>query len=530
MINDLRSCISALESQGLLRHVAAEVDHTWELSAIMRWVYIGYPEDQRYAVVFDRVKGYDIPVVVGAIGGSYKTYAACLGIDPKQPRAKVMNDVRERWAKALDNPIEPVLVKSGPCKENILKGDQVNIHKFPIPVWTPEKDQGWDEGYGFLTSPYHVCKDPDTGVPNVGTYRNMVRKAPNELGMVWAGGSHMRYYYLKNQERGKATEIATVIGGDPAVGMASVTPVPLGMNEYAVAGGLRGAPVELVKCETVDLEVPANAEIVIEGRMRTEQERPYEWEGPFGEYTGYQGSASHGPVYEITCITHRNKPIYQAFISQAPPSESSKVRHIGHEALALRELRALGIPGIVDINMPEMAQVGVTIVSIRKQNDGHPGRIASALFGLPRNTKFVIITDDDVDIYDLDSIMWAMSFRTSLIPGRMRVYFYEGQQALHLDYSAYNSIAEAKSKKIAIMSGVVIDATRPFVPYPVVALPPVKYLKRARDAWQKTGLPPLLNTEPPRCIVMEEEYLEKGLAAKPEFVSNSEPRREQSSQ
>ncbi|MDP2725912.1 MAG: UbiD family decarboxylase, partial [Dehalococcoidia bacterium] len=330
MIKDLGSCIAALESQGLLRHVVTEVDPTWELSALMRWVYLGFPEEQRYAVVFDKVKGYDIPVAVGVLGASYKTYAACLGLNPNGPRSQVMAQIRTRWADALDNPLRPTVVSTGPCKERILRGADIDTHKLPVPVWTPEKDRNWQEGYGFFTSPYVVTKDPDTGIPNVGTYRIRVRQEPNILGMGWAGGTHMRAHFLKNQARGKATDVAIVLGADPMVGMASVTRIPADMNEYAVAGGLMGAPLELVKCETVDLEVPAHAEIVIEGRIPTARERRYESEAPFGEMTGYQGSATFAPVCEITCITQRKKPIYQAFISQMPPSESSKVRHIGH--------------------------------------------------------------------------------------------------------------------------------------------------------------------------------------------------------
>ncbi|MDP2727743.1 MAG: UbiD family decarboxylase [Dehalococcoidia bacterium] len=518
MIRDLRTCLEALEREGLLQHVKAEVDRTWELSAIMRWVYIGYPEEKRFAVMFDRVKGHDIPVVVGVLGASYKTYATCLDVDPNGPRPQVMAQIRERWARALDNPLNPIIVNSGPCKENILLGDKIDTHRFPIPVWTPEKDRGWDKGHGFITSPYHVTKDPDTGIPNVGTYRASVREQPNELGLHWAGTSHMRMHFLKNEERGKATEIATVIGADPVVGMTSVTRIPAGMNEYAVAGGLRGVPLEMVKCETVDLEVPAHAEIVIEGRMRPKGERAYEPEAPFGEYTGYQGSASIAPVYEITCISHRNKPIYQAFISQMAPSESSKLRHIGHEAMMLRELRAMGIQNVVDMNHPEGGQSGLVIASIRKRLDSDPARIASAIFTVGRGSKFVIVTDDDVDIYDLDNVWWAITFRTSLAEGRRRIYFYEGLGQKGLDYSGYTSLDDAITNREAMQSCVLIDATRPFTPYPVTSLPPVKYLERAAENWEKTGLPPRERTELPRCILMEEEYLEKGIAAKPKFI------------
>ncbi|MDP2952862.1 MAG: UbiD family decarboxylase [Chloroflexota bacterium] len=515
---DLRGCLKMLESQGLLRHVTAELDRTCELSAIMRWVYIGFPEERRFAVMFDKVKGNDIPVVVGVLGASYRTYAACLGLDSHGPRAQVMAQIRQKWANALNGPLNPTLVNTGPCKENIMRGDEINIHRFPIPVWCPGKDRGWEQGLGYITAPFHVTKDPDTGIPNVGTYRVMVRKEPNVLGSSWAVGSHMRGHFFKNAQRGKPTEMATVIGADPVIGMTSVTRIPAGVNEFAVAGGLRGIPVEMVRCETLDLEVPAHAEIVIEGRLYPNEQRPYEAEGPFGEYGGYQGSGRMTPPFEITCITYRNNPIYQAFISQMPPSESSKVRTIGHEALMLRELRAMGIQGVVDMNQPEGAQSGFIIVSIRKQSASHPARIASAIFAIARNTKFVIVTDDDVDIYDLDNVLWAITFRTSLVPGRRHVSFYDGMEQMSLDYSCHDSLDDAVGVKEAVQSCVLIDATRPFTPYPVNSLPPVEYLKKAGENWERTGLPPREKMELPPCILMEEEYLEKGIVAKPKII------------
>lgn len=513
MDDGLRGHLERLERQGLLRRVSQEVDKNTELSSVMRWVYMGFPEDQRFAIMFDNVKGYSIPVVAGAIGASYKTYAASLDIDPLQPRAQVMKEVRERWIQALDCPAAPTLVDTGPCKENVLKGKDVDIHKFPIPVWTPTKDRNWDKGFGFLTAPYHVTKDPETGVRNVGTYRNMTREEPNIMGIGIFPGSHIWHHVTKNEKRGRATEIATVIGAHPALGMAATTEVPYGVDELAVAGALRQAPFELVKCETVDLEVPADAEIVIEGRLLPPQERPYEEEAPFGEYTGYEGAARMSPVYQITCITHRNNPIYQAFISEMPPSESSKLRHIGFEALALRQLRALGIPGIVDINVPDTGQAAIAIVSIRKLGVGHPGRVASALFSIlqPRWGKFVIVTDDDVDVYDLDNVLWAVAFRTCLAPDRRKIHFIGGLTAQVIDYSAATSAEELGNKFDYASDGVLIDATRPFKPYPVVSLPPAEYLERAKDRWEAFGLPPLPKKDLPRSVLVEEEYLKEGI-------------------
>lgn len=520
MAYDLRTHLKVLGEHGLLRCVRREVDKNWELSAIMRWVYVGNEEPKRYAVLFEHIKGCQIPVVVGAIGASYKTYAVSLGIDPNKPKAEVMAEIRRRFIHALKNPLPPVPAKSAPCKERIDCGSTVDIHKFPIPVWTPEKDRGWEEGLGFITAPCCMTKDPETGIRNVGTYRMMVRPEPNVVGIGATQGAHIMHHVRKNEERGRATEIATVIGADPVIGMVSATEVPYGVDELAVAGALRGSPIEVVRCETVDLEVPAHAEIVIEGRLPPKSERPYEPEAPFGEYTGYQGSAKFSPVYEISCITYRKDCIYQAFMSQMPPSESSKLRHIGFEALILKHLQDLGYEGIVDINISESAQVGVVIVSIRKLDNGQPGRIAQAIFSLlqPRWGKFVIVTDDDVDVYDLDNVLWAMTFRTSLSPMRRNIHFLDGMIAQILDYSAGNAMEDLRERWDLPSSGVFIDATRPYTPYPVVSLPPARYLMRALGSWKDYGLPDLDRKELPRCIVVEEDYLKKGLAALPQVL------------
>ncbi|MBI4333252.1 MAG: UbiD family decarboxylase [Chloroflexi bacterium] len=517
---DLREFVAALEAKGLLRHVKAEVDKNWEISSVMRWIYRGYPEDDRFAVIFDRVKGHNHPVLAGAIGASYKTYALSLGIDPGGRRDEVIARIRERWGAALEHPIAPKTVKKGPCKQNILKGEKINLHRFPVPVWTPEKDAGSELGLGFLTSPYHVSKDPDTGIRNVGTYRSMLRKQPNEMGIMVTSTAHIRAHIRKNEARGKATEVATVIGCDPAVGIASVTRVPTGVDELSIAGGLRGSPVALVKCETVDLEVPATAEIVIEGRLPPPQERAYEAEGPFGEGVGYQGDAKFSPVYEITCITYRNDAIYQAFVSQMPPSESSKLRQLGHEALLLRQLAGIGIEGVVDVHVPEMTQMGVIIASIKKSGANHPARVASAIASIySRLSKFLIVTDEDIDIRDLEMVWWAMVCRTSMAPTRRGVHFMEGFTASSLDYSSSPSLKEHMENKRPDFAWpqdlVFIDATRPYTPYPVLSLPPAKYLEKARDGWKKYGLPELANGELLKCILLEEDYLKRGIAVKP---------------
>ncbi|HNU72495.1 MAG TPA: UbiD family decarboxylase [Thermodesulfobacteriota bacterium] len=516
---DFRKHLERLEQTGLLRHVTTEVDKNWEISAVMRWVYHGNPENKRYAVMFDNVKGYTTPVVVGVIGASYLTYAVSLGIDPTQSKSEVLRQIRARWKKAIDDPIPPVMVSEGSCQEVVMAGSDVNMHKLPVPVWTPEKDRYWKEGYGFLTSPYHITKDPETGIRNVGTYRNMLRRERDEMGIFPSPGTDLFGHVNKNEAKGLPTEIATVIGAQPAVGLTSVTGFPPDYDEMAIAGGLCREAIEMVKCKTVNLEVPATAEFVIEGRILPPQDRPYEIEGPFGEFTGHQGGSLLNPIYKITCITHRKNPIYQGFISEMPPSESSKVRHLSTEALVLRQLDLLGVEGIVDINMPETAQSHISIVSIKKISVGHPAKVANALFSIlqPGAGKIVIVVDDDVDVWDYDHVWWALTFRNSMVPSRMNTRLIEGLQAVKLDYSAIMEFSNERKPPIMGLpaTGLFIDATRPFIPYPGVSLPPAHYLLNARDQWETYNLPALERTDLPKPSVLEEEHLKKGFVVFP---------------
>ena len=287
------------------------------------------------------------------------------------------------------------------------------------------------------------------------------------------------------------------------------------VDELAVSGGLRGAPIELVKCETVDIEVPATAEIVIEGRIPTIQERPYEIEGPFGEYIGCQGGPTRNPVVEISCITYRDAPIYQAIIGQMAPTEDSLIAMISYEALIKKGLEAIGIRGVVDIHMPHAGTGGLIIISIDKGDYGHPARVANAYFALvqPRGGKWIIVVEDDVDVYNWDDVIRAITYNTSLIPTRRNVTFFEGLNALELDYSAVPDMTGWKTKWDWPSAGILIDATRPYKPYPLNSLPPVKYLERAREAWSKYGLPELEKREIPRILTMEEEYVKRGKLA-----------------
>jgi UbiD family decarboxylase len=513
--DDFRSFLSDLERRSLLREVAQPVDKAWEISAVMRWVYQGLPENDRYAIRFSNVKGSDHPVVVGALGANYKTYALAIGLDPDLPRAEIMKQAHEKWESALRNPLPPKVrkdSKGAPCKENILLGKDINIHKFPFPVWTPEKDPGWKEGYGFITSGFHISKDPDNGIRNMGTYRNRTIGKPDQFCVRPGVSSGLRDHFKRNEARGKPTEVAVVLGAQPVVGLTAVNAIPAHMDELAVSGALHGAPLDMVPCETVDLEVPATAEIVIEGKLLPASQYPYRWDGPFGEYTGYQGPGSLNPVFHVSCITHRNNAILQCFISQFPPSESSKLRQIADEGFLLSILNQL-VGNVTAIHVPEATQ-RMIVVAVKKMSPGHPRRVANALSTMSKaNPKIMIVVDDDIDVYNWDDVLWAVTFRTTLLRERCGVQFFEGMDPVGNDYSVFKSAeeeTEMQGRYRYTAMKLFIDATRGYRPYPATSLPPRKYMEMALENWSSYGLPPLTNPQIPVKLFAEERDLQSG--------------------
>ena len=216
---------------------------------------------------------------------------------------------------------------SGPAQEEVHQGDKLMEHgcleEFPVPISTP----GFDNA-PYFTAANWVSKDPETGIRNVGNYRGMIKSA-TRVGIMNPPIKDLRVQWEKCRKMGKPLEAAIVVGPVPAVGYCSAVRFPHDVDELAVSGGIAGEPIDLVKCRTVDLEVPATAEIVIEGLLPTDS---MEREGPFGEFTGYMAPEVIGPYFNITCITHRKNPIFNVFLSQFPPSESSTMRCVGEEA------------------------------------------------------------------------------------------------------------------------------------------------------------------------------------------------------
>ena len=469
---DLRQYLATLEEHGLLAHVQAEVDKDWEISAVARQTFRAIPQDKRPALMFDRVRGCDIPLVVGILGGSRTIY----GLAMECP----VEEAQDRWAQATAHPIEPRMVREGPCQEEIYCDEEVDKVKLPVPIWSVGQDPG-----PYHTSPFVISKDPETGVQNVGTYR-VQEKSARRLGIMINPPRNMNHHIRKNDALGKPTEVAIVFGTDPTIGLAAVTPFPYGVDELAVAGGVRGEPVDVVRGHTVDLLVPATAEIVIEGRIPPGGR---EQEGPFGEYAGYMGTGGNHPFIDVTCITTRHKPIYQAFMSQMPPSESSCIKQIGRESMIFRHLRDnLSLP-VKDVHLTEGGgATGLLLISMAKQNHSQPLKAMWGAWSLHDVFgKITIVMDDDIDVRDHFQVEWAMSFR---MQPATDVRVYDDTDALTLDPSQADYSVPNESPLRRRSSKVGIDATKKHG-YPPLAVPPKEHMDRVAADWAKYGITPV---------------------------------------
>ena len=315
-----------------------------------------------------------------------------LGLSPETSLRQIVGVFKER----IKNPVEPRMVRTGPVKENILKGDQIDLLKFPVPWWTPR-----DAGRYIGTWHANVTRDPETKTRNVGTYRMVVHeKALAGIGFLPA--SHLGTHFAKSERMGKTLEMAVVIGADETVPMVSGTGFPSLVDEFTMAGALRQEPLELVKCETVDLEVPANAEIVLEGLLLPHVRRP---EGPIGEHTGYHaGGVRMRPVFQVTTITHRNDPILRGTLLGRPTAEDHIFYSVTVSAVATKVFEDQGPEGVIAVYCPPEGDSLLSgIIQMKPHYVGHSRVAARSLISnsVGRYAKYVIVVDEDIDPFDL---------------------------------------------------------------------------------------------------------------------------------
>ena len=470
MYADLHAHLKALEAAGLLIRVTRPINKDTEMHPLVRWQFRGgIPEKERKAFLFTNVidsKGrkYDIPVVVGALAASREIYRLGMGCP--------LEKINEVWTRAIANPVAPNVVDKAPCHEMEVAG----LDALPIPISTP----GWDIA-PFTTLSQYITRDPETGVQNMGIYRGQV-KAPRRLGMNPSLELRPGIYthWQKAKKRKEKLAAAVVLGAPPCVAFTSAQKVPETLDELHVAGGLVGTPINVVKAKTVDLLVPAEAEIVVEGYIDTEFLEP---EAPFGESHGHVNLQEYNAFMEVTCITRRKDAILTSIISQVTPSESSLIKRVALEPLYTQHLRqALGIQGVKRVSMHEpLTNLRKVVVVVLERNVPRT-EVWRALYGAAAWNraagKYVIAVNDDIDPDNADALLWAMSYRANpaldlqLLPHRDQGHGPRSQRNNGEDCS------------------VLIDATLK-EDFPPISLPKREYMERARQIWEELGLPAL---------------------------------------
>ena len=484
---DVREHLKALDEKDKLFRIKKQINKDTQLMPLVRWQFRGLEEKKRKAFLFENVidvKGrrYTMPVTVGTLAASTEIYSLGLKCEPEQ--------IHERWTNAQMRPLTPVKVSGGPAQEMVWRGeDLLNGHgldMLPVPISTP----GFDNA-PYLTSANWVTKDPETGTYNIGNYRSQI-KASNRNGGLFLG-QHMGAHWQKCKAQGIPLEAAIVIGVVPAIAYAATAKLPADFDEYRLAGGLAGEPIEVIQCKTVDLLVPATAEIVIEGNISTEWIEP---EGPFGEYPGYMGQRGVSPYMDVTCVTHRRDAIYTALMSQFPPSESSKIKHTGTEKVIYKFLRFdSGNSAVTDVAIhDEVSGSGQAYCVIKMKNptaaDAWRALNASAGF-VGSYAKICVAVDDDIDIWDPAMINWAMCYN---VRPEKDIAIAHGKSP-GLDPSAYPPGVPTHVSRVSSTSALLINATRPW-PYPPVSLPRKEFMENAREIWEEIGLPELTPRKP----------------------------------
>ena len=481
---DLREHLKALDAAGLLVTIDEPINKDTEMHPLVRWQFRGgIAEQDRKAFLFTNItdsrgRKYDIPVVVGALAANQEIYGIGMGVPVER--------IGEVWSRAIANPVAPETVDDPPCQEVILKGSALEgegngLDALPIPVSTP----GYDSA-PYLTATNCITRDPDTGIQNMGTYRCGL-KAPARLAVRMAvrpGGAGGYPHWRKYQARGEKMPCAVALGVPPAVAYTGPQKLREGLDEITVAGGIAGAPIRVARAATIDLLVPAEAEMVIEGLIDTEYLEP---EAPFGESHGHIALEAYNMIMEVTAITHRREPIIASIISQVTPSESSVIKRVAYEPLFLSHLRDhLGIRGVRRVAMHEPLTNLRPVIFIQFEPDMPRTEVWRALYGAATLQsacgKYVIGVNEDIDPDNVDAVFWSMAYRAD--PAR-------DTQVLR-----HRSGGHGPNKGHGVEdSTLLIDATlkHPFAP---LALPKQEYMEHARALWERLGLPPL-TPEPP---------------------------------
>ena len=471
---DLRDFIKMAQEAGDLRRISPEVDWDLELSHIAK-----INEERRGpALLFENVKGYDIPVFSSILSTPKRLAMALM-----MPTDWSICQMAKEWVQRCQNQrIAPVEVQEAPFKENILKGEAVNLYRLPAPRFY-EHDGGRYVGT-FCT---WVTRDPETGCVNLGTYRRQILD-PRSAGSWVVRGKHAELHLRKYAARNEPMPVAVILGYDPLMILCSGAPLAFGESEYDLMGALRGFPVPVTRGEVVDLPVPANAEIVLEGYVWPGRLKP---EGPFGEFTGYYSGGERegiGPspkeYIDVQCISHRNHPIYPICSVGRPVTDDHMIVSLFRTSSLWLDLDAMKIPGIQSVYIPpESCGSFIAIVSVKQMYPGHSRQVGNAVLASNCGTyavKMVIVVDEDIPADDLDKVLWALSVRYQ--PDRSTDVL-RGQRSNPLDPSLHVDARDVTSK-------IILDATIPFdwKEKPRVASLSPQVVERVLGRWKEYGL------------------------------------------
>ena len=366
----------------MLLHVEREVDPAFELSAVVKKA-----EKENKAIIFHKVKGSSFPVVANVVV-SRKMFSLLLNTTEA--------DTVPEYVRRSEKPIKPVLVANGPVKEVILKGNQANATILPLVT------HAVGDIAPFITAGMAIAKDPQSGYANM-SFNRMQFKEQDKFGIRMMAPQHLGVIQEKSERMGKNLEVAIVIGAHPFEMIAASTTLPFGADHFELAGALAGAPIELVKCETIDVNVPANAEIVLEGEVLSNVR---EEEGPYGDVFQFYIPRSKNHVFKLKAITHRKDALYHTI--QAGTKEDIHLLALSREAHLFRSLSLAGYHVKTVSNAPSLLGC---VISIKKRFEGEPKNAAMCAFGAHSWLKYCVVVDDDVDAFDMNDVWWAMVTR-----------------------------------------------------------------------------------------------------------------------
>jgi 4-hydroxy-3-polyprenylbenzoate decarboxylase len=477
--DDLREWMTEADRLGELVHGSG---YSWQQDIGMAAELLQH-DARAPAALFDGIPGYPkgFRVLTNFFGARRQNMT--LGFLPNLNKIELSESFLNDFQQICDKPLPYEVVDSGPVLENVIEGDAIDVTRFPVPVWHDR-----DEGRRYIgTGSFNVTRDPQEGWVNAGTYRVMIHDA-KRLGFYISPGKHGRLHRDKYLQAQRRMPVCIVIGGDPLTFLMACSEIPYGMCEFEIAGAYRGRPQKVLRGKHTDLPFPANAEIVIEGFVEPGNVLP---EGPFGEWTGYYGSDVRSePVLDVRAIYHRNDPIILGCPPQRPPEEQARYRAVMRSALLKQELQKAGLPDVVATWCHEAGgSRQLTAVSIKQRYPGHArqaGHLAAMCRSVAYAGKYVVVVDDDIDVSNLEELMWAVCSRSDPATS---IDFIRGAWSTPLDPSIP---PDRKRDGDFTNSRAIIDACRPFHwrdRYPIVNMPLSETARRTKEmfSWMLDG-------------------------------------------